>query len=220
MTEKQSILFVASQPNLLNNWQQLLSLNYTVIHAEHLPDITLMSQYVLIVLDAELIDQGLLEISNIKQFQTKFLIVGQQWSEDQQVHALVGGAVGYCEVSAPASIILQATESIMQGDIWIQRHLVHKVIGLLVKITAIQQPDPPSTIDTAALKTLSSRELDVAKLIRQGTCNRDIAATLFISERTVKAHLSSIFKKLNVSDRLHLGILLKDVQIELFQQHD
>jgi DNA-binding NarL/FixJ family response regulator len=47
------------------------------------------------------------------------------------------------------------------------------------------------------------------RLILQGISNKVIAAELFISERTVKAHLTSIFKKLHIPDRLHLAILLK-----------
>jgi DNA-binding NarL/FixJ family response regulator len=59
--------------------------------------------------------------------------------------------------------------------------------------------------------SLSTRELEVANMIRQGENNRSIAEAMNISERTVKAHLSSIFRKFNVDDRLRLAIRLKEV---------
>jgi len=108
---------------------------------------------------------------------------------------------------------LQAVTSVLKGDIWIQRHLVPRVIGTLVKM----KPEPTQTLDSsktiessALLKTLSSRESDVAKMIREGESNKIIAKSLSISERTVKAHLTSIFKKLNVPDRLHLALYIKE----------
>lgn len=213
-----SILLVSPHLDALAKWQQLLALNYQVSQNTLLLPDAQLKQFALIILDAQMIDNHTLETTRIKQYSSKFLIVGNEWSEEWQVQALVDGAAGYCDITAPASVILKATESIVQGDIWIQRHLVHKVIGSLVKITTTQKAESPvATINIDTLMSLSSRELEVAYLIRQGTCNKIIANTLFISERTVKAHLSSIFKKLNVPDRLHLGLLLKDVAEDIFQ---
>ena len=71
--------------------------------------------------------------------------------------------------------------------------------------------DATQSIESSALlTTLSSRELDVANMIRVGENNKAIADTLDISERTVKAHLTSIFKKLEVPDRLHLALYMKE----------
>jgi len=59
------------------------------------------------------------------------------------------------------------------------------------------------------MSALSERERDVALMIDQGKSNREIGDALFISERTVKAHLSSIYKKLHVEDRVHLILRLR-----------
>lgn len=216
-----SILIASPNAELLMRWRQLLAIDYHVTSCESFVATHELNAYQLVIVDTVFLDQADLSYSQIKEYQTKFLIIGQQWPEEQQVNVLVSGAAGYCEQSAPTSVILKATESILQGDIWIQRHLVHKVIGSLVRITSSQQPEPRplSTANILSLDTLSGREIEVAYLIRQGTCNKDIASTLFISERTVKAHLTSIFKKLNVADRLHLGILLKETAEDIFQQY-
>lgn len=203
-----SILLISHHPDVLEKWQQVLALDYRV---EIMSDFAVMpdQDYSLTLLDANFIDQGKMQISAIKNHPSKLLIIGDGWSDEQQVKVIVAGAAGYCECSTASSVILKAVESILQGDIWVQRHLVPIVIGALVKITRV--PPPPSTKPApVGLDSLSVRERDVVRLILQGISNKVIAAELFISERTVKAHLTSIFKKLHVPDRLHLAILLKE----------
>ena len=202
-----SVLLISQRSDALEKWPQVLALDYTVTV---MPDFTATDQvYPLTVLDADFIDQGKLQISAIKHYPGKLLIIGDNWPEELQVKVVVAGAAGYCECSTSNSVILKAVESILQGDIWVQRHLVPQVIGTLVRITRVP-PTPPPKPAPAGLDTLSARERDVVRLILQGISNKVIAAELFISERTVKAHLTSIFKKLHVPDRLHLAILLKE----------
>jgi len=156
-------------------------------------------------------NENIFSIFNSKA--TRFLIVGTNWSEENQIKALVHGAAGYCSESEPANLLLQAIERILKGDIWIQRHLVPKIIGTLVqmKSTSVDKPQKSQSNESATLlKTLSSRELDVANMVRTGNNNKMIASTLNISERTVKAHLTSVFKKLKVADRLHLALFIKE----------
>ncbi|MFW5443689.1 MAG: DNA-binding response regulator [Methylococcaceae bacterium] len=143
---------------------------------------------------------------------TRFLVIGTAWSEDNQIKALVSGAAGYCGESEPTQLLIQAIESILRGDLWIQRHLVPRVIGTLVQMNTppVVVPTVESEKSTLLLNTLSNRELDVAQMVRTGNNNKVIASSLNISERTVKAHLTSIFKKLNVSDRLHLALFIRE----------
>ncbi|MFU8790244.1 MAG: LuxR C-terminal-related transcriptional regulator [Methylobacter sp.] len=202
-----TILLISQRTDALEKWRQVLELDYTV---EILSDFTVPElPYPLTVLDADFIDQGKLQISAIKHYPGKLLIIGDHWPEALQVKVVVAGAAGYCECSTSNSVILKAVESILQGDIWVQRHLVPQVIGTLVKITRVPAAPPPKPAP-AGFDSLSPRERDVVRLILQGISNKVIAAELFISERTVKAHLTSIFKKLHVPDRLHLAILLKE----------
>jgi len=166
-----------------------------------------------VVIDSSIIDEtnNLTHLFSDKS--TRFLVVGKGWPESKQINALVHGAAGYCGESEPAKLLVQAINSVLKGDIWIQRHLVTKVIGTLVRIKSepLQPSSTSKTIELSArLDTLSARELDVANMIRNGESNKIIASNLGISERTVKAHLTSTFKKLNVSDRLHLALYIKE----------
>jgi len=85
------------------------------------------------------------------------------------------------------------------------------VIGALVKLNnQNEQQAVISNYDSELLQELSPRELEVANMVSTGENNKEIAKQLTISERTVKAHLTSTFKKINVSDRLHLALFMKE----------
>ena len=166
-----------------------------------------------VIIDSNILDKESDLIHLFENKSTRFLVIGKNWSENKQVNALIHGAAGYCGEYEPAKLLLQAVKSILKGDIWIQRHLVPKVIGALVKLKAepLKEEKTSKSIELSAkLSTLSIRELDVANRVRDGDNNKNIASNLGISERTVKAHLTSIFKKLQVSDRLHLALYIKE----------
>ncbi len=167
-----------------------------------------------VIIDAQKIeiDEKLPSIFSNKAI--RFLVVGSGWSENNQVQALLDGSAGYCDTSAPPKILLLAVENILKGDIWIQRHLVPQIIHslMLAKTISDEASKRPSLEeDREKLKVLSKRELEVVKMIHQGNNNKSIASALFISERTVKSHLTSIFKKLKVPNRLHLAVLIKEI---------
>ncbi|MCK5890005.1 MAG: response regulator transcription factor [Methylococcales bacterium] len=176
-------------------------------------DIYTLSDVDAVIVDALKIDNDDKLLSAFSRKETRFLIVGDNWHEDNQINALTKGAAGYCEISETPKLMLQALEQIIKGDIWIQRLLVPKVIGSLMEMNNKQKEQPvdkKSSESTELLKQLSGREMDVAKMIQKGESNKIIATALHISERTVKAHLSSIFRKLNVSNRLHLALFIKE----------
>lgn len=147
---------------------------------------------------------------------TRILVIGSSWSEERQIDIIVHGAAGYCEAQEVPQSLSRAVDCILKGDVWIRRALVPKVIGVLSGHLQHNHhnnhlsPDEREKLIKMA-DSLSSREVEVANMIRQGENNRSIAEAMNISERTVKAHLSSIFRKFDVDDRLRLAIRLKEV---------
>ncbi len=196
---------------LVKLWSTALSTLYQV---DTIDEINADVSLDVVIIDTQKIDSDNTLFSLFSNKSIRFLAVGTNWPEDKQIKALVLGASGYCDKTTPPELLLQAVKSILKGDIWIQRHLVPKVIGALIQMKSVSFVDPAKeqqhNESTQLLKTLSERELEVAKMIRLGENNKTIASTLYISERTVKAHLTSIFKKLNVTDRLHLAIFFKE----------
>ena len=164
----------------------------------------------IIIIDTSQGDNNDETLTLVKNHPALFLLAGSQWPEEKQVNAILHSASGYFNETDPDIQLHKAVESILQGDIWLQRHLVPQVIRALIDTGPVTTKSEKQSVTAELLKTLSRREQDVANMISTGECNKLIARSLNISERTVKAHLTSIFKKLNVSDRLHLAILLKE----------
>jgi DNA-binding NarL/FixJ family response regulator len=79
---------------------------------------------------------------------------------------------------------------------------------MLVEQYALRAEEPLLASSDRRLALLTRREREIARLIGAGASNRDIASRLLVSEGTVKAHLTAIFRKLGFSDRLQLGLFL------------
>ncbi|PHS72884.1 MAG: helix-turn-helix transcriptional regulator [Cycloclasticus sp.] len=204
------IVIYSDNQILVKLWSHALISHFDILTASSTADFDATA---VVVIDSNKIDANSNLLTLFSNKSIRFLIVGKDWSENKQINALVHGAAGYCGESEPPKLLLQAINSILKGDIWIQRHLVPRVIGTLVRMKseAVSPVKINKSIEsTALLDTLSTRERDVANMIRKGENNKHIATALDISERTVKAHLTSVFKKLGVPDRLHLAMYIKE----------
>ena len=101
---------------------------------------------------------------------------------------------------------MSVPDRVRDGEIWAER----KLIPILVEQFARdfeERPEPRARSDRR-LALLTPREQEIAWLIGAGASNRDIAVRLKVGEGTVKAHLTSIFRKLGFADRLQLGLFL------------
>ncbi|MGR8952438.1 MAG: helix-turn-helix transcriptional regulator [Gammaproteobacteria bacterium] len=185
--------FIADDPLSADNFAQDRSAEMAIVDAEVLSAHPAAA--------APLISKGI-----------KILIIGKNWPDDRQIDALIAGCYGYCETAAASELLPKAVNSVLKGDVWIPRHLVPKVIGMLVKLSpAADDADKERNGLIKNLDLLTYREKDVAKMLGAGLSNKSIASMLNISERTVKAHLTSIFQKLEVQDRLQLALMMKDI---------
>ena len=205
-----NIVIFSNNQTLVKLWSHALVSHFNINTASNTNE---FNDADIVVIDSKTIDQESDLINLFENKSTRFLVIGKDWPESKQINALVHGAAGYCGESEPAKLLLQAVNSVLKGDIWIQRHLVPKVIGALVKMKAepLKEEKTSDSIESLEkLATLSARERDVANMIRNGDSNKNIASNLGISERTVKAHLTSTFKKLQVGDRLHLALYIKE----------
>lgn len=121
--------------------------------------------------------------------------------EETGLTALQQGCVGYCHAFADPGMLQQVVQVVSAGELWVGRALLTRLLS------AVQQRVTPAAADPLAGR-LSEREAQVARLAAQGVSNKQIARDLDITERTVKAHLTSSFAKLGVADRLQLSLLL------------
>ena len=155
---------------------------------------------------------GLREIHAVSP-STKILALATRPTDTDGVAALEAGARGYCPLNIASAQLRKAIEALGRGEIWIQRRLVN---ALLETLTGMRQhaPQDVASLD-GRLLALTPRERQVGELITRGASNKEIASQLNISERTVKAHLSEMFRDFHVSDRLQLALTLRGSGDEL-----
>ena len=162
--------------------------------AELKPDIVLMDLNMPIVNGIEATRQM------YDQFPTvRVLVLTTYETEEWVLDAIRAGAVGYLLKDTPRANLIRAIEGTYAG----QNYLDPAVAGKLIT----QVANPGSRVDTTLAKDLSLREREILRLLARGKSNSDIASLLFLTEGTVRNYVSSIFSKLNVSDRTQAAVI-------------
>ena len=136
----------------------------------------------------------------------RLIIIGQEGDGELDQYTLFkAGVHGFCQQDITVALLEKAVQLVLEGEYWIQRKLITQVISEIARDgdTIVSRPDGP---DDSLISSLTPRELQVARMVHLGGNNKMIARELDISERTVKAHLSAIFRKLDIENRLHLAL--------------
>jgi len=128
-----------------------------------------------------------------------------------QLTLFKGGVHGFISHTITSALLLKAAHAVCGGEIWIPRQLITKLIGELARDTHAGT-HTLSFAGNSSLEHLTPREIQVAEMVHRGGNNKSIARTLDISERTVKAHLSAIFRKLDIENRLHLALFFNELK--------
>jgi DNA-binding NarL/FixJ family response regulator len=157
-----------------------------------------------ILLDLDLgIENGLDFLSELREQTPNARVLVLTGITDPQAHrqAVKQGAIGVVLKDEAAEVLIKAIEKVHAGEVWLDR----TTMGTLFNEMTRMESDAEDS-EEAKIKTLTERERQVIELIAEGLKNKQIGERLFISETTVTHHLSSVFSKLDVSDRLELVI--------------
>ena len=153
----------------------------------------------ILLLDINMPDMNgieVLEELKKKNSNIKILILTVHSEVEYLIRAIDIGANGYILKDSGSAELKQAINTIMNNDSYIQPSLLPALNSRLIN----------RDIDKEKLESLTKRELEILKQVVGGMFNKEIAASLHISERTVKNHLSNIFKKIDVSDRTQAAV--------------
>jgi DNA-binding NarL/FixJ family response regulator len=144
---------------------------------------------------------GLQAIKELKQEKHPSKIIVLTIHEDREYlfKTLQMGAEGYVLKDAEPSVLIDAIRNVHSGQSYIQPNMTRELVKEFNRVTLHEK-------DKNEDNNLTSREIEVLELIAEGMINKEIAKQLYISEKTVKNHVSNIFKKLNVSDRTQAAI--------------
>lgn len=136
------------------------------------------------------------------------VIVLTAFSEEENVlNAAKGGAKGYVPKGVPSATLLQAIKAVHAGSYWIDKEIPHWETFEEIVRDQTSARDPVPQMDES-IKSLTKREMEILRLVAEGLTNEEIGKKIFISEKTVKTHLTNIFDKLKVNNRFKAALML------------
>lgn len=127
--------------------------------------------------------------------ESKVLILSPTLEESVVTNELKAGAKGYISKHMSGSELRKAVLAVHKGELWLERRLFTRLFEKRV-CGHVRDEERPEDV------TLTGREQEILDLVASGDTNKQIGKTLGISEKTVKSHLNSIFRKLNISRRV------------------
>ena len=192
-----TILF-SDDINLLSYWQKALQNQCDIV--EDIKELLELDSKLIILNYSAFEGKALEVIEKLAQKNNKILVLHRVPSLRVAKQLLNAGAVGYGNALMQEHFIVSALSTIKEGMVWLYPSLTSELI--------LELPQTENKSDDL-LEGLTTREVEVAKLLKEGETYKQIAESLSITPRTVKAHASHLYKKLNVKDRLGLALLLK-----------
>lgn len=159
----------------------------------------------IVLFEPEGLEKNELEwISQINTVAPKARLIMVTQSSDVILHhrAVQLGVTGIVQKDQTAKTLVKAITKVYSGEAWLDRSMMASVITQLARGSNIASEDP----EEMRIALLSPRENEIIRLITKGLKNKAIAQQMSISEHTVRHHLTSIFTKLQVADRLELMI--------------
>jgi len=150
--------------------------------------------------------QNLLDVA-ARSPATRVMILTAFSDEENVLNAAKGGAKGYVPKGVPSATLLQAIKVVHNGGSWIDKEIPswetfeEIVQGQMGSREAAPQMDE-------SIKALTKREMEILRLVAEGLTNEELGKKIFISEKTVKTHLTNIFDKLKVNNRFKAALML------------
>ncbi|MGH7929941.1 MAG: response regulator [Candidatus Binatia bacterium] len=137
---------------------------------------------------------------------TKVMILTAYAEDESIMNAAKGGARGYVLKGADFATLLQAIKRVHGGGLWIDKEI--PAADIFEEIAQGQIEPAMAAQYDAAVDSLTRRELEILRLVAEGMTNDEIGKKIFISEKTVKTHLTNIFDKLKVNNRFKAALMI------------
>lgn len=208
------ILLASSSKEILSRWEQGL-FGFSPIYSSH-SFVSLTEKLVKLKLEVLLLDyelpglknqQSILELINLRR-EIKIVVFSPELPNEIEWKLFKAGVKGCCQNNMQSEQVRHVINAVLQGELWIRRTLTNQILNELIKVTHEKHRIEQAVNDL--LENLTRREYEIAMLVGRGESNKKIAQQLAITERTVKAHLTEIFRKLHISDRIKLALIMKD----------
>lgn len=207
------ILIATVEPDSLGKCSRALKGNGTVVSPSEPDEICDTVAYLmpsLLLMDVSLIDPGQFHyLARIKLLspRTRILMRNVAIDDHLELELFTYGVRGCCPPDASEDQIGKAAFALVQGEYWIRRGLASRILDTQLNS---KHNERSKLSESAKVPTnLTARESEIARLVGQGNSNKQIARQLEVTERTVKSHLTEVFRKTGVTDRLSLALKMK-----------
>jgi DNA-binding NarL/FixJ family response regulator len=223
-----AILLVTQDRELEARCRQAISAQYSITAIASIADApagiaTLSPEVVLI--DADTLERpyaekvvGIVTMPGVG----RVIVMTAEFIEDEEVALLRCGVQGCCRRGIDADSLRQVL-NVTESGVWVTRSLLPRLVSELRRYAQHAATPPPAAVPEKELAEpprvvpeklaiLTPRERAIVNLLAGGATNKQVAAELDISERTVKGHLSNVFMKLGVTDRLKLVLYVQGDQ--------
>ena len=150
--------------------------------------------------------EGMLLLERLRetQLETRVLMLTAAMPRNDLVRALQLGARGVVLKDAPAELLFKSIRRVRAGEYWVGRDMVADLVHALAAVDKASTPRP--LLHAPRAFALTARELEIVSAVASGYTNRQMAEKFSIAEDTIKHHLTSIFDKTGVSNRLELAL--------------
>ena len=194
-----NIILHSDDINLTTHWQK--ALNDSAMIVDDVSELFKVESSLIIINFTACIPDISTVLNKLNANENRVLILHRvpEFSTAKKLISL--GALGYGNALMREHFIVSAVNTIEENMVWLYPEYTSQLIGAL--------PDENSSNNDELLESLTSREKEVALLLKDSFTYKDIAQKLDITPRTVKAHAQHTYKKLSVKDRLGLALLLK-----------
>jgi DNA-binding NarL/FixJ family response regulator len=143
----------------------------------------------------------------------RVLLIGSEFTVDEEMAALAAGIAGCCSNAVTPQEMATVFDVVMKGGIRVSKAALPRMLTRLQEAGARQAAQGAVAAGDQFEKRwaqLTAREREIARQVAGGASNKVIARQLDISDATIKAHLTSVFQKLNVAGRLQLALLISE----------
>lgn len=210
-----AVLIASPSPGLRKRWREAVDRRPVLEVAEYgqLARMLAMRKPSILLLDQDLLRLGGMDsVGALRRLHppVKIVILAGRPDDAEGVAALKMGARGYCDRDITLPLLARALEAVRRGEVWVGRKLTARLLEEMSVLSHAQRRPTGMVEPDGRLQRLTPRERDIVDLLSGGASNKEIAQRLVVTERTVKAHLTAVFRKLGMSGRLQAALFVAE----------
>ncbi len=202
------IVLCSTRDSVRERWRSLLQKhNYSVYQASSpqvLQSLVQKKEQYLLFIDQSFTDFQTINMLCQKSDVLRIFVLSDTPDKEDGIKLMQIGVVGYANTYISEGRLVEAVKTVQTGRVWFNQD----VLAQFIQHVNVSKKDAVTDDSKKILEGLTEREREIAILVSRGFTNKAIGEQLYISERTVKSHLSSIFSKIGVQSRLKLALLI------------